>query len=205
MSSRIVMLPVIAFFILGSALAQDFVPDPEFVHPNQQANVSNLAVIKAPDESKAAVAKTALAIVLSAEGKTCDTASHVYTVLEANGNSSLRELSGTLAGASCLMKGRTVHLGARFTPNGSIQADDMIAPILHGKPLLIRWNDEVYVLYGVVYDEHLHNSGKSENVIRRLLLIDPRHSVEQRLVLFDRQKDDFAQVEGIAEIVFAIP
>jgi hypothetical protein len=71
---------------------------------------------------------------------------------------------------------------------------------MHQRPLLMEWNGNLYVIHGVVYDEHLHNSGKRENVIRQLLLIDPRYAYERRFVSFDRQADDFSQVEGIAEI-----
>ncbi len=54
--------------------------------------------------------------------------------------------------------------------------------------------------YGVVYDEHLHASGRRDNVIRELLLIDPRYSDRRGFVAFDREHDDFAQVEGIAAV-----
>lgn len=152
-----------------------------------------------------AVAKAAVATVLSASNVKCEPASQLNAVLESQGGASLRKLAEKLSGASCMMDGKIVHLSAVFTPNGSIQADGIIAPLVHAKPLLIRWNGALYVLYGVVYDEHLHNSGKRENVIRRLLLIDPRYSDERKFVSFDRQRDDFAQVEGIAEIRFALP
>ncbi len=58
----------------------------------------------------------------------------------------------------------------------------------------------LYVLYGVVYDEHLYSSGRQDNIVRDLLLIDPRYSSERRFVQFQRAKDNFAEIEGIASI-----
>jgi hypothetical protein len=86
-----------------------------------------------------------------------------------------------------------------------VRPDGIIAAIVRGKPLLVRWNDNLYVLYGAVYDEHLHNSGKREIVIRQLLLFDPRYSDSRRFISFDRLKEDFSRVEGIAEITVAVP
>lgn len=206
MSFRLALILVLnAFLFEVSSVAQDVaVPDPELVHPNIRVSVPHLASVKSDDESGGAAAKTVMAIVLSALNVRCDPASQLNTVLEANGGAPLRTLSEQLAGASCMTNGRIGHLSAEFTPNGSIQADEIIAPLMHGKPLLIRWSDVLYVMYGAVYDEHVHNSGKHENVIRELLLIDPRYSDRRRLVPFDRQKNDFSQVEGIAEIEFTL-
>lgn len=203
-------LAVIVFFsllaLIPMALAQDpNAPDPEVVHPNLRVAVSNMPSVKVFDQSATAVAKAAVATVLGAVEINCDSGSQLNTVLEANAGAPLQTLAAKLSGASCMTNGNIVHLSASFTPNGSIQADGIIAPIVHGKPLLIRWNDALYVLYGVIYDEHLHNSGKRENVIRQLLLIDPRYTDQRRFVIFDREKNDFAQVEGIAEIRVVAP
>ncbi len=206
MASRTaVVIPAIVAFLLAPAFAQEPVPDPEVVHPKLRVSVSDLSTVKASDTSDAAAAKAAVAIVLSAANKTCDPASQILAVLEANASSRLEELSKKLSSASCLTKSGTVHVNARFMPNISIQADDIIASIRNGSLQLMRWNGVLYVLHGVVYDEHLHNSGKRENVIRQLLLIDPRFSGERRFIAFDREKDDFSQVEGISSLDFVSP
>ena len=207
MSLRLEFLLVIgALALVVSSPAQELpVPDPEVVHPNIRVSVPNLSPENAADESSGAVAQAAMATVLSASNMTCDSASQLNAVLEANGGTTLRTLAEKLRGASCMTNGTIVHLSAEFTPNASIQPDSILAPILHGRPLLLRWNGELYVLRGVIYDEHLHNSGNRENVIRELLLIDPRYSDRRRFVSFDRQKNDFSEVEGIAEIRFVLP
>lgn len=201
--SVIILLGLVPFI---RTVAQDLpAPDPEVVHPNVRVSISNMPVVKISDQSSVAVAKAAVAMVLGATKVNCDPASQLNTILEANAEARLQTVAAKLSGASCMANGRIVHLSASFTPSESIQSDGIIAPLLHGKPLLIRWNDALYVLYGVIYDEHVHNSGKRDNVIRRLLLLDPRYADERRFVSFDREKDDFAQVEGFAEISTVVP
>ena len=41
---------------------------------------------------------------------------------------------------------------------------------------------------------------EDDNMVRDLLLIDPRYSGERRFVQFQRVKDNFAEIEGIASI-----
>ncbi len=201
MRCRMAVIVLIGLLPLIPAIAQDLpTPDPEVVHPNLRVALNNMPSVKVSDQSGLTVAKTAVAMVLGATKVNCDPGSQLNTVLEANAGAPLQTVAAKLSGASCMTNGKIVHVSAAFTPNGSIQADGIIAPLLHQKPLLIRWNDALYVLYGVIYDEHLHNSGKRENVIRQLLLIDLRYADQRRFVAFDRQKNDFAQVEGIAEI-----
>lgn len=101
------------------------------------------------------------------------------------------------------MQGRTRHLTTSFTPNAAIKANSIIASVMARQPLLLEWRGEVYVLYGVLYDEHLYDTGAQDNVIRELLLNDPRHSDDRRFLTFEREKDNFAEVSGIAAISVA--
>lgn len=184
----------------GAPLAAQITPIGEVFHPDQRVTISNLAVVTATDPSRAAVAKAALEIVLSGSMVRCDPASHLSAVVDANGGAPLRMLAGKISGIPCATNGQARHVTATFTPNGAIQAENLIAPVLEGKPLLFEWKNTLYVLYGVVYDEHLRDDGSKMNVIRRLLLIDPRYSDKRRLVEFERGKDDFSQFEGFASV-----
>jgi hypothetical protein len=105
-----------------------------------------------------------------------------------------------ISGSNCTMSGRTGRVKSAFIPNGGIRANELITSMIQGKPLLIRWKSTLYVLYGVVYDQHLKGSGNQDNVIRELQLIDPRYSRTRRFVTFVRDKDNFEQVEGIASV-----
>jgi hypothetical protein len=72
--------------------------------------------------------------------------------------------------------------------------------MLQKKPLLMEWNGTLYVLYGLIYDQHLYSSGRQDNVIREFLLIDPRYRNNKRSVTFEPNKDDFGKVKGIASV-----
>lgn len=198
-SSAFGMSLIVALFLCAPAAAQE-ITSAEVDHPNQRVTVSNLAVVKAADASSPAVAKAAFAIVLSGLKVKCDAASQLEGVLEGATGPSLHALASRISGASCATNGQTRRVTATFTPNGAIQADNVIAPLVEGKPLLVEWKNALYVLYGVVYDEHLFSNGSRTNVIRELLLIDPRYSDQRRLAAFERDKDNFAEVEGIASV-----
>jgi hypothetical protein len=182
---------------IGSSLAAQITPEQEVVHAYKRVTVPDLAFITATDSN---AAKAAVAIVLSSLKVKCDPSSQVESVTEANAESSLSTLSSKIAGTSCSMGGRMLRVNASFTPNAAIKANDLVASLKQNTPLLMRWQGAVYVLYGVVYDEHLFNSGKQDNVIREFLLVDPRYSDKRRLVAFERWKDDFAIVEGVMSL-----
>jgi hypothetical protein len=181
--------------------AQNDIGDAEVVHPYQRVTVPNLAVVTATDASSPAVAKAALAIVLSGSKVKCGPESQLESVVEANAGSPLRTLASKISGAVCATNGRTLHVKATFTPNSAIQGDSLIASVIEGKPLLVEWKGALYVLYGVVYDEHLYFSGRHDNVIRKLLLVNPRYPAKRRLNAFVRQKDNLAEIEGVASII----
>ncbi len=166
------------------------------VHPNQRITVPNLSTVSSTNDG--GVARAAVAIVLSGSKVKCDPGSPLEVVLDATAGSSLQAMAGKLAGTSCITNGRAQRVSATFTPNSAIQSDSVIASIMQGRPLLMSWKRTLYVLYGVVYDEHLYSNGSRTNAIRQLLLIDPRYSDQRRFVAFARDKDNFADVEGIA-------
>jgi hypothetical protein len=158
------------------------VPDASVVHPFQRVTVPDLADIKASDATKPAVAKAAVAIVLSGSKVACDPTSHLNTVLDSNPDLPLRSLTVKLSGAPCMTNGMTKRVATRFTPGGAIQANNLIAALKAGSPLLFEWKGSPYVLYGVAYDEYLRSVGSQDNVIRELLLIDPRYSDKRRFI-----------------------
>ncbi len=185
-------------FLVSQVAAQTDAGTAVAVHPNQRITVPNLPAVVATNDG--GVARAAVAIVLSGSKVKCDPGSPLETVLEATAGSSLQAMASKLAGASCITNSRAQRLSATFTPNSAIQADSVIASLLQGRPLLMSWKRKLYVLYGVVYDEHLYYDGSRTNAIRQLLLIDPRYSDQRRFVAFARDKDNFADVEGIASV-----
>ncbi len=62
------------------------------------------------------------------------------------------------------------------------------------------WNSNLYVVYGVVFNETLYSSGLHDYAIHKLLLIDPRFSGVRRETCFDRLKDDWEKVKGLLRV-----
>jgi hypothetical protein len=187
--------------LLALPLAAQIIPgDVEVVHANQRVTVPNLPAVAATDASSPAVAKAALAIVLSGLKVKCGADSQLERVVDATVGPSLRTLASRISGASCVDNGQLLRVAATFVPNGAIQADNLIASVIGGKPLLVEWKNALFVLYGVVYDEHRYPDGNRVNAIRELLLIDPRYSDKRRFKAFVREKDNFAEVEGVASV-----
>ena len=184
--------------LAASMVAAQDAPETEIVHPNQRVTVPDLAFVTATDTGSTAIAQAALAIVLSVSKTKCDRGSQINIAVDGTAGTSLRTLAFRLSGASCSVNGSTIRLKAGFTPNEEIRPESLIVPVMQGQPLLFEWKGALYVLYEVVYDEHIFSSGQRDNLIRELLLIDPRYSDQRRFVAFERDKDDFAQVEGIA-------
>ena len=187
-----------------SLWAQDVVPG-EAVKPNNRVEVPDLPKIVAADNSAAEVAKAAVAIVLSAYGVTCERNSQVNSVIDDRTASSLRSLSGKVAGSTCEQEGRLLRLTSTFVPNASIHPDEVIHALDEDNPILIRWKGDLYVLWAALYDIQVYSDGHRFNVIRELLLIDPRYSDVRRFVSYKREKAAFTDIEGIAFVGVAEP
>jgi hypothetical protein len=185
--------------LLVCSLAAPPTIDSETIHPNQRITVS-VADTYALDSSNTAVANAALGIVLSSSNLKCEAGSQLQSIIESYAQSALEALSKKISGTTCLKNGAVEHLETAFMPNGAIRPEQIISPLIEGDPLLLKWKGTFFVLYGVVYDEHVHRSGGRNNVIRELLLIDPRYQDNRRFVVFDREKNNFGEVEGMVKL-----
>lgn len=194
--TRTILAVLIGSLFSLLAWTQDMTGGYEIVHPYQRVEIRGLAATAAKDGEAASVAKTAISITLSGSKLKCAPESEVSSVIEANADAPLSTLASKLSGTSCASDGQILKMTATFTPNGAIKANDLVASIKQGQPLIVEWRHSLYVLYGVIYDEHLNSDGSQNNVIRELLLIDPRYSGKQRRITFVRGKDNFDDVAG---------
>jgi len=197
----------LAVCVVLSALslwAQEPVPS-ESVKPDNRVEVPDLPKTVAADNSKAEVAKAAVAIVLAAYDVKCELNSQVNSVIDDRTASSLRSLSGKVEGATCEQDGHLLKLTSTFVANTAIQADELIHALDEDNAMLIRWKGDLYVLWGALYDVRIYSDGRRFNIIRELLLIDPRYSDERRFVSYKRDKATFADIEGVAFVGVAEP
>jgi hypothetical protein len=67
--------------------------------------------------------------------------------------------------------------------------------------VLIEWNSHFYIVYGAVFNETLHYSGRREYAVRKFLLLDPRFSDQRRMAEFNRETDDWGKVQGLMTLM----
>ena len=108
-----------------------------------------------------------------------------------------------LNGDYALDGGRKVRIHAEYT-DGAASADSMIYSLRIGRPLMLIFNGRPYLLYGIVYDELFHESGKANAfIVRELHLLDAALPAKdpKRAIIVKKEKDEDAQIPGISGVM----
>ncbi len=124
----------------------------------------------------------------------CGKNSVLHDAVYAADTRSLSRVGEKLRGKYRQGDGSYFSLRDKYWPGYAVRAEDIIASLSAQRPLVIRWDDRLCVLYGAVFDLNKFQSGTEVRVVRKLLLIDPRYAGDKRYVEFDRQKDDFGKL-----------
>jgi hypothetical protein len=171
--------------------------------PNQEVRVTGLPSLTALSRKSSAVLATALEIILHDKAVCCGK----YSALEDAALSeprSLEELRAKLQGQRRLSDGSSIMVNAEYVPESSVTADLIIRTLAKQQALLIEWRSHFYVLYGAIFNENRDvYSGIRQFFIVKLLLLDPRFSDQRREVVFNRETDDPAKVQGILTLTVA--
>jgi hypothetical protein len=192
----------IAFLVLTSGFTrgQQDVPPAHVFHPNQAVRVRDLPARVALSADTTAVLVAALETIVDNVELCCGRNSALQdTVMSANPRS-LKEVSAKLQGRHLLNDGRPVSVTAEYLTPDSINPDQIISSLLNKHALLMEWKSQLYVLYGAIFDETLDYSGQREYVIHKLLLWDPRFSDRRRETSFNRETDDWKEVQGFLRL-----
>jgi hypothetical protein len=119
---------------------------------------------------------------------------------------SLKELSTKLQGRHLLSDGQPVMVSADYIPHDSINPSLIVNTLREQHAPLIEWKSHLYVLYGALFDETRDSSsGVRAYAIHKLLLLDLRFSDQRREAVFDRETDDWGQMQGLLMVGFVIP
>ena len=59
------------------------------------------------------------------------------------------------------------------------------------------------MLHGAIFNETRYSSGARQYAIVKLLLLDPRFSDQRRETVFNRETDDWAEVQGLLTLAVA--
>jgi hypothetical protein len=111
--------------------------------------------------------------------------------------------ASALSGDYALDGGRKVRIHAEYT-EGPASADAMIYSLRIGRPLMLIWNGRPYLLYGIVYDELFHVSGKANAfIVRELHLLDAALPAKDphRAIVVKKENDDDTQIAGIGGVM----
>jgi len=193
-------LPVI--LLLGSCLAsgQGTPADPvNWFRPNQEVRVGSLPFATAASGDPSGVIGTAIEIVLHDKAVCCGKSSALEDAVQSDPQS-LKDVSSKLQGRHRLNDGRSIGVHAEYVPRGSINPGLIVGALLDQHALLIEWKSQLYVVYGAVFDDTRYSSGMRRYAIHKLLLLDPRFSDQRRETQFNRDADDWGQVQGLLQL-----
>jgi len=183
-------------FVCGMAAAQADRTDPvSWVHYNQEIRVADLPLLTAPSADPSTVLATALKTIVQCKNL-CRPRDSALEEAALTGPQSLRDLSAALQGGH-FWSDHPQAIRAGYAAQGAIDPGFILTALLDHNPAMIEWKSHFYIVYGAIYDETLHYSGRREYAIHKFLLLDPRFSGDQRQAEFNRDTDDWGSVQGL--------
>lgn len=118
--------------------------------------------------------------------------------LDAAGDS--EDLAKQLSHDYVLPNGQKFALEARFIPGAPAQTDPLIVSVRQNRPLMLLWRNHPYLLTGLTYDEYIAESGNKMFVVTELQLFDPLAEKGKRTVVFSRDQDSPAEINGMLDL-----
>jgi len=114
-----------------------------------------------------------------------------------------RRLGDAVNGEYILSPKKKMRVMARVFPAGAtIGAEDLIAAVRRGRPMIFFWKMHAYVATGVAYDEYIGANGARLWEVRELTLLDPTAAdPEHRIVTFQKGRDDMSEINGAMDLV----
>jgi len=170
--------------------------------PNQDVRVPQLPQLMARTHDLSDVLLTSLDIVFHDPDVCCGKNSALEDRALTADPLSLKEIASKVRGRQLLSDGRPIMISADILPTSpSLDISWQIIGLLRDKQaLLLVWKSHLYVLYGAVFDEVGSEDGSTAFMIHKLLLLDTRYSGSRREVIFNRDTDDWSEVEGMLRL-----
>jgi hypothetical protein len=185
--------------------AQQDIPAAQFFYPNQQIRVPGLPVRVARADDRTAILVAALETIVDNQEVCCGKDSALQDAALSADPLSLKEVSAQVQGRHLLSDGRPISVKAEYLTWDSINPAQIIAPLMNKQALLMEWKSQLYVLYGATFNETLYYSGEREYVIRKLFLLDVRFSGPRREAVFNRESDNWKDVQGLLKLSVIVP
>jgi len=191
--------PLLALVVVfgANATAQDESGVSCVTNPNQEVRIASLPSITAQSKGDSSVAIAAVATAVMDSDVCCGRNSALEDRITTAPKSSLKELGERLRGKHYLDSGYSIVIDDQYWSGASANAEIIITALDSQRPLLMDWNNRLYVVYGAAFDETVCTSGTTAHSIHTLMLVDVRYSDQRRYITFDRQTDDWNKVAGI--------
>lgn len=194
------LLLVALFFCVNAHGQADQGQSPYVFRPNQEVRVASLPSLVAGSHDDDDVLTASVATAVMDPDICCDRKSALVDQVGSVTSFRLRELGEKLRGKHYLDSGSSIVVTDQYWSGASVNAEEIVGPLLAQRPLLMLWNGHLYVVYGAVFDEYLYDTGADMHVIRTLLLLDTRFDDKRRYVTFNRQTDDWTKVAGLLSL-----
>jgi hypothetical protein len=131
-----------------------------------------------------------------------------YWVLKLNGGlpclpsaGSFEDLKRQIDGEYVLADHRHVRIEINYRESLPETTDGLILPMAHGRPYMIWWKGQTFLVKGATWDEFVYQTGQKLVAIKSLKLVNPLERGEKRNVIFDRSADDPNDLSAIFDAV----
>lgn len=131
-----------------------------------------------------------------------------YWILKLNAGLPCLDSAGTfetlkrqIDGEYVLDDHRHVRLEVRYRESLPQTTDALILPMAQGRPYMIWWKDQAYLVKGATWDEFIYQTGQKLVEIKTLKLVDPTERGAKRDVMFDRTADDTNELTAFFDVV----
>jgi hypothetical protein len=131
-----------------------------------------------------------------------------YWMLKLNGGFPCLSAAGTfenlkkrIDGEYVLDDHRRVRLEVRYRESLPQTTDALILPMAQGRPYMIWWKGQPYLVKGATWDEFIYQTGQKLVEIKTLKLVNVTERGAKREVTFDRTTDDTNDLSAFFDVV----
>ncbi len=164
----------------------------------QEVQVSGLPTATARSNDPLDILRASIETVVHNPEVCCGKDSALEDSVAQSDPKSLKDVAAKLQGRHLLSDGRPIQVTAAYIDPDKLNAGLLIATLRDNHPLLLQWNSHPYVCVGVTYvKDYDPETGGEMNTITTFLLQDTRYSDSRRDLIFDRDKDDWTNVQGV--------
>jgi hypothetical protein len=166
-------------------------------YPNKEVRIPDLPPVTAKSKDASDVLAASAEIILRDKEVCCGKNSALEDSIQRADPKSLKDIAARLQGRHVLSDGRAIVVTADYVPAPSVNSGSLITALTEKQALLMEWNSHLYIVYRVNYSTSFTAEGARMDSIFKIFLVDTRYSDQRREVIFDRQTDDWGNVEGL--------